>query len=421
MRFFLFFFLLTASLQSFADCTLAVNIQGAITAATKDYLQRAEKEAEKQNCQSIFVRLNTPGGELQATRWIVEKILASPRPYLCLITPSGGHAGSAGALILQACHVNGGVSATNLGAATPILGGGQTLPEDLRKKMINDTVSWSQGLAKIRGRNEKFAQEIVTEAKAVSSEEAFKFKALDIFAANEVDFLGKAKNFKVLVQEEKNKAVVVGDLREFPTDVRYKILDFVADPELAYLLFMASLALLYFEITHPGFIAPGVLGGLGLILSLIAFHKLEVQWGGLALILLGICFLIAEVFVPSFGILGVGGVISLIVGSFFLYDAELTGFTLPWALILMVSLFLGAIFMGLGYLAWKSVRRGKKNLDADLIGRSASVVSLENATRGQIEVLGEIWRIESSDSLALNDRILITGRDGLILKVKKEL
>lgn len=419
MKFLIFILLSFFTAWAQADCTLAVTVDGVISAATKDYLERAEKEAKKANCQSILVRINTPGGELQATRLIVEKILASSVPYLCLITPSGGHAGSAGALILQACHVSGGLAATHLGAATPILGGGQTLSDDLRKKMINDTVSWSRGLAKLRGRNEKIAEDIVTEAKVLNSEDAVKIKALDIFAKNEAEFLEKAAQRKALIQENPGQPVQVGPVQEFLKDIRFKILDFVADPELAYLLFMASLALLYFEITHPGFIAPGVLGGVGLVLSLIVLHKLEVQWGGLGLILMGIGFLIAEIFVPSFGILGIGGVLSLIVGSVFLYDTELTGYALPLTLILSVSLFLGALFLGLGYLALKTVRKGNRNLDADLIGKTARVKAVDSPQSGQIEIIGENWKIQSEEPLALGDQVQVLGRKGLILKVKK--
>lgn len=409
-----------SSQKSTPSCTLGVTVNGIISAATKDYLERAESEAQKRGCASILLRMNTPGGEFQATRLIVERILASKVPYLCLITPSGGHAGSAGALILQACHVNGGLSATNVGAATPILGGGQTLSEDLRKKMINDTVSWSQGLAKLRGRNTEFAKDIVTEAKAIASEEAVKIKALDIFAKDEADFLKRSEARQVKIKEDHGQAVQVGPISEFETDLRYKILNLIADPELAYLLFMASLALLYFEITHPGFIAPGVIGAMGLVLSLIAFHKLEVQWAGLALILLGIAFLVAEVFVPSFGILGVGGVIALVVGSIFLFDPAMSGYSLPISLILTVSFCLGAIFVGLGFLAMRTYRKGGKNLDAVHLGAQAVVVRVEeDPTRGQVEILGEIWNFESKDPMKVGDRVEVESRRGLMFLIKK--
>src|SRR5438445_3109094 len=153
MKYLISVLILLLGIKASAVCTLAVTINEAISASTFDYLERAEKHALEKKCDSILVRMNTPGGNLQSTRFIVEKMLASPVPYLCLIAPSGGHAGSAGAIILQACHVNGGLNATNIGAATPILGTGEKMPEDLRNKMINDTVSWLEGITQLRGRS----------------------------------------------------------------------------------------------------------------------------------------------------------------------------------------------------------------------------------------------------------------------------
>lgn len=411
---------LLLTLKVSAACTLAVTINDAISASTTDYLERAENRAAEKKCSSLLVRINTPGGSLQSTRIIVEHILASPIPYLCLITPSGGHAGSAGAIILQACHVNGGVQATNVGAATPILGTGEKMPEDLRKKMINDTVSWLESITKLRGRSLKFSKDIVTEAAALTSEEAHKTGALDILAENENDFLQKAQDKKVLLQEKKQTAVVVGSLEEFAPDLRYQVLNLVADPEFAYLLFMGSLALLYVEVTHPGLIAPGVIGAVGLVMSLIAFHKLDVAWGGLALILLGIAFLIAELFVPSFGALGVGGVIALFVGSLFLYDPQTTGYHLPFSVITPVVLILGMFFLGLGYLAFGTLKLKRRDIDSDMQNSEGLVVKIEtNGHSGQIHILGETWNFVSEDSMELQDKVNVTGRQGLTLNVKK--
>lgn len=416
----LIFFTVFWQAQAKASCTLAVTINEAISASTTDYLERAEKRALEKKCDSIFVRMNTPGGSLQSTRLIVERILASPLPYVCLISPSGGHAGSAGAIILQACHVNGGLIATNIGAATPILGNGEKTPEDLRNKLINDTVSWLSGVTKLRGRSLKFSKEIITEAKALSSEEAVKEKALDILAKNELEFLQSSQGRKVLMQDKKEQTVAVGDLEDFSPDMRYRILNFVADPEFAYLLFMGSLALLYVEVTHPGLIAPGVIGGIGLVLSLVAFHKLEVVWGGLVLILLGVVFLILEIFVPSFGALGIGGLISLFVGSLFLFDTAATGYSLPLSLILSVVGVLGAFLFGMGYLAMKTLRLKKQDADADLMAAAGKVVTVESSGhRGQIEIMGETWNFVSEDSLQIQDEVHVTGRQGLTLNVKK--
>lgn len=214
--------------------------------------------------------------------------------------------------------------------------------------------------------------------------------------------------------------MAVHDLREFVPDLRYKVLSFIADPEFAYLLFMGSLALLYVEVTNPGLIAPGVIGGIGLVLSMVAFHKLDVAWGGLALILLGVAFLIAEMFIPSFGALGIGGLIAVFVGSVFLFDAQTTGYTLPISLIVSVVGVLGIFFLGLGYLAVKTIRLRTQDTDAQMQSRDGIVMTVEgNGHSGQVEIIGEIWKFVSEDSLAPGDRVHITGRQGLTLNVKK--
>lgn len=415
-----FFVTIVMALEAQAECTVAVTIKEAITASTLDYLQRAASRAREKRCDSLYLRMNTPGGSLQSTRLIVEEILASPIPYLCLISPKGGHAGSAGAIILQACHVNGGLEATNIGAATPILGTGQEMPEDLRKKLVNDTVSWIEGITRVRGRNLEFSRDIVTEAKSLSSSEAVKARALDILAENESDFLQRSRDRKVLLDERQEEIVKVGELIEYAPDLRYRVLNFVADPEFAYLLFMGSIALLYVEITNPGMIVPGVIGGIGMVFSMIAFHKLEVAWGGLALILLGIAFLILELFIPSFGALGVGGLVAIFFGSIFLFNAEATGYTLPLGLVLPVVIGIGAVFLGVGYLALKTLRMKSQDVDADLTSRDGKVIStIGNGHNGQIEIMGETWSFVSEDPLQIGDAVHVTSRTGLILSVKK--
>jgi membrane-bound serine protease (ClpP class) len=316
--------------------------------------------------------------------------------------------------------VNGGLAATNIGAATPILGSGEKMPDDLRKKMINDTVSWLEGITKLRGRSLDFSRDIITEAKSVSSEQAVKDGALDVLAENETEFLKQATGRKTVLGDDKESVVVVGALKEFSPDLRYRVLSFVADPEFAYMLFMGSLALLYVEMTHPGLIAPGVIGGMGLVLSLIAFHKLDVAWGGLALILLGIAFLIAEIFLPSFGILGVGGLISVFMGSLFLWDKS-TGYALPLSLIIPMVLLLASFFFGIGFLALRTLRLKTRDVDHDLNESEGRVTTTEsNGHAGQIHIMGETWKFVSEDSLSVDDLVQVTARQGLTLNVKKK-
>lgn len=398
-----------------AKCLLGVTIDGAITAATFDYLKRAEKQAEALNCSGILLRMNTPGGNLQSTRMIVESILASNKPHLCLISPVGGHAGSAGAIILQACHLSGGLTATNLGAATPIMGTGQEMSSDLRNKMVNDTVAWLEGVTRLRGRNLDFSKKIITEAKSVSIDEAVRIKAMEIVAQDEQDFLKQALGRTVKFSDNTTSTIEFSGVTEFQVDLRTRVLNFLSDPELSYLLFMGSIALIYAEITTPGLLVPGILGAIGLVVSMISFHKLDVEWGGVALLLLGIALLIAEIFVTSFGILGVGGVIALVLGSLFMFTPEQAGFQLPVGLIGSVVGVIAVIFLGMSIIMIRSLRFKSKDQDGVLRESEARVVN-----EHQVEINGELWNYESSQKLSPGDAVTVLDRHGLTLKVQKK-
>lgn len=399
-------------------CTLEIKIEDVIGPGTTDYIDRAISKAKKLECTSFLALINTPGGSLESTRIIVEKILNSEIPFLCLVAPQGGHAGSAGAIILQACHVNGALKATNLGAATPVAGSGQEIPKDLRNKLINDTVSWLEGVTKLRGRNLEFSKKIVDEGKAVSSEEAYKLKAIDILSDDIQGFLTKANGKKVSINQ-KEHTVVVGEIESYKQDSRYHILQIFSDPQIAYLLFMGSLALLYFEFTHPGTIAPGVIGAIGLIVSLISFHKMDVWWGGLALMILGVGFLVAEIFVTSFGFLGIGGIVAFVLGGLFLFDSSQTAYSLPLVTILPTAIVFGGTMIGLGYLLLRTRKLKVQTGSEEMLAKKGKVKSLETPRIGNVQVHGELWKFESQDDLVINDHVEVIAVNGLTLKVKK--
>ncbi len=420
---FVFLFLFVLSKSYGESCTLEMTMTGTMGPATYDYLLQSEKKAEEKQCSSILVLINTPGGSLQSTRMIVERIVNSRIPFLCLVYPSGGHAGSAGAIILQACHVSGAMKATNIGAATPILATGQETPEDLRKKLINDTKSWLEGLTDLRQRNKEFGEKIVTEAKAVSSEEAARLGAIDGVFSEKIEFLQFSEGREVTLLDGQKSKVTVGSIFTFDSGFRFEVLQILADPQFAYMLFMGSLGLIYYELTHPGLIAPGVLGGIGLVVSMIALHKLEVWWGGVILILLGIAFIVAEAFLPSFGALGIGGIASFILGSVFLFDYEKTGHAVPLTLIVPTALFLGLIILGLTWLALGSTRIKKRGSYDDLIGLLGTIrtCNQDKPEQGQAEIRGEIWAVFADEPLVLGDEIKVIGNKGLKLKVEKSI
>lgn len=413
------FFILSPLFVS-ANCTLSIEVGGAIGPATYDYIQQAEQKAAEKNCQSILMKINTPGGNLQSTRKIVEKIMGSPRPYLCVVYPAGGHAGSAGAIIMQACHINGAHEATNLGAATPISGSGQEIPDDLKNKIFEDTKSWVEGLAKYRGRSVSFARDIVTKAKALDAKAAHKVNAIDVVINDIEEFLDFANGKEVRLQSEKKVPVQVGEIAAFEPSLRHDVLQILSNPQWAYLIFMGSIGLLYFEMTHPGAIVPGVVGAMGLVISLINFHMLDVWWGGVGLILLGVAFLFAELFVPSFGALGLGGLVSFIVGSLFLFD-ESKGYQVPITLILSTSIFIFLMMMGLTVMAVQAMRRGRDNRQKEKYEGKKLIIKSFDLEQGKGIGLfqGELWKVESEQNLTEDDEAVIQKVEGLTLYVKK--
>ena len=408
------------SVQKSSAPTLSLLVDGVIGPATLDYLQRAKAYCAQVKCPSLLLQINTPGGSLQSTRLIVEEILSSPVPVLCFIAPQGARAGSAGAIVMLACHVSGALKTTNIGAATPVSGGGAEIPEDLRNKLIEDTKSWVKSLSELRGRSQEFAEKIVTEARALSASEAQRVRAIDFVGDTLEEFLEFARGREVAISESLRAVVDVGPVNEFGQDLRYHVLDQLTDPQVAYMMLMGSLGLLYFELTHPGAIVPGVVGGVGLLISLVSLHKLDVWWGGLLLMILGMILLVAEAFTPSFGFLGFGGFVSFLLGSIFLYNPMSTGYVLPLGFLLPVLLIFIVAVIGVAYLALQSRTVRKSTGASSLEGQRGEVISVENLTgkKGQGRVQGELWQIESKQKLQPGEAFQVLKVEGLVLKVE---
>ena len=406
------------------SCTVELKIEGVIGAATLDIIERAIYEVKKQNCSALLLLINTPGGQLLSTRKIVDRILNTDFPVLCLIHPAGAHAGSAGAIIMQACHVNGGIETTNIGAATPVMGGRQKMPDDLRKKMINDTTSWLDSLTALRKRSKKFGREIVTEAKALSAISAVKEKGIDFAGKTKREFLQFAEGREVQIKDGKTNIVHVGEIIPLRPGFRYKLVSLITEPEIIYILFTGSLMLLYYEITHPGLGAPGILGAMGLILAFMGMHKLEFSYAGLILLLLSMALFLAEVFISGFGIFGAGAIVSFFLGSFLLFDpAKTGGVDIPTNLIFSVT-FVFALLMGaITWLAWSTLKmRRKTNISDDFTDSSAppaEVVQVNKDGRsGMVFISGENWRFQSRDEVKKGDKVKVLRYNHLTLEVE---
>jgi membrane-bound serine protease (ClpP class) len=427
---------------------LLVELQGAIGPASSRFVQVALERARNQSASLVILRLDTPGGLDSSMRDIIQALLASPIPVAVYVAPEGARAASAGAYILYASHLAAMAPATNLGAATPVQLGGLPEPDQpeeppagkkkedrqkadkpreaskpephsaMERKMINDARAYIRALAQLRKRNADWAEQAVTGAASLSAEDALKLGVIDLIAVDVPDLLRQANGRVVQVAGQARTLATQNTVVETLTpDWRQHLLGAITHPQVAYILLLLGVYGLFFELAHPGVIAPGVLGGICLLLALFALQVLPINYAGLGLLLLGLLFMIAEAFVPSFGILGVGGIFAFIAGSLLLWDETGPGFELPLGIIFGFALASTVLFIGLGNMLLRQRRRPVVTGGEELLG--ASAVALENFTGvGRVWVHSESWQAHSDRPLRKGEQVRITGRKGLVLQVQ---
>ena len=392
-------------------------LEGAIGPASADFVGRAIKRAAKDKAQLVVIRMDTPGGLDTSMRELIKDILASPVPVATFVAPSGARAASAGTFILYASHVAAMAPGTNVGAASPVAIGGVSPQKDDKKdkgastedtmmrKVTNDAVAYIRGLAEMRGRNADWGERAVREAVSLSAQQALKLKVIDHVAADVPDLLKKLK---------KADATVV----EVQVDWRTKVLGVITNPSIAYLMILIGVYALIFEFMNPGLVLPGVVGAICLLLALYAFHLLPVNYAGLALILLGIAFMVAEAFLPAFGSLGIGGLVAFVIGSVILFDeSALPGFEIPYALIAGVAVASAAFLFFVIGMAVRNRRRPVVSGREYLIGAAAEALEDFDA-EGWARVQGETWRVRSNAPVRRGDRLQVKAIDGLVLTVE---
>jgi len=452
-----------------------LTVDDAIGPATRDYIVRGIEQAEDDQAELVILKLNTPGGLDASMRDIIRKILASEVPVATWVAPPGSRAASAGTYMLYASHIAAMAPSTNLGAATPVqIGGGgggdrqpatpierarealegeadsgepdasDASPEDSNasesaaadesaetaepvagdastRKAVNDAVAYIKGLANRHGRNAEWAERAVREAVSLTATEALERNVIDVIAEHLPELLDAIDGRTVRMDEGTRTLATAGlETVEIEADWRTELLAIITNPTLAYILLMIGIYGLILEGYNPGALVPGVIGGICLLLALYAFQILPVNYAGLALMALGLALIAVELFVPSFGILGIGGIIAVMFGSVILFDSGVPGLEMNTGLIAGMGFGSALIFGAIVWLAARSVRKPRLGGREALTGEQAEAISDFSDGQGRVHLQGEDWRARSSRPVARGDKVRVVDMEdeGFVLDVE---
>lgn len=394
---------------------LIMELDGPINPGSALFVSRGIREAPGLGAELVILRLDTPGGLASSMRSIVKAILNSSVPVAVYVSPRGAGAASAGVMVTVAGHVAAMAPGTNIGAAHPVAAGGKDIQEEMSKKVVNDMASYGRGIAEGKGRNGEWVEKAIRESISATAEEALEKNVIDLIARDLDELIQELDGRQVQVQGESRDLNLAG-LERIPyhPGFRDKVLRTISDPSIAYILMMIGLAGLYFELSNPGAILPGVIGAISLILAFFSFQTLPVNYAGLLLILLSVILFIAEIKVTSYGLLSVGGLISLTLGSIMLFEDV----GVPLRVILPTVALVGGFFIVVAALAFRAYRAQPRGGSEGLVGE-IGIVRTRLDPEGLVFVHGETWRAAADEEIEPDEAVEVAEVRGLKLRVRR--
>ena len=447
------FVLLAHGASAAGNTVVILEIDGGIGVATADYLISGIRHAEEQNAELIIIDMDTPGGLVKPMRDMVKEILNSSVPVATYVTPAGARADSAGTYILLASHIAAMTPTTHLGAATPVsLSGEDATPENIEepedtteseengdegdaeddeesapatkpgtameRKVLNDAVAYIRGLAERHGRNADWAEDAVRDAATLTANEALELNVIEFIAIDHSDLLEQINGHEVEVDSE--TVALATDkvtIENFKPNWRIRILSAIANPEIVLLLGIVGLYGLMYEGWNPGAIVPGVVGVICLLLAAYALQVLPVNYAGLALIIVGIGLMVAEAFAPSFGALGLGGIVAFVFGAIMMFDSDIPGFGISVTFVVGIALVAAlAIIWLIGY-TLKLRKRGAVSGRGSIIGGVGTAMQ-DFTGNGKVWLEGEAWAAHSKLAIEKDQYVTVVAMDGLVLEVE---
>ncbi len=397
-----------------------LNVDGTINPALSDYIIKGIEKAEQNKATAVIITMDTPGGVVTTTKTIIKEMLNAKLPVVVYVAPSGSSATSAGALITMGADIAAMAPGTNIGAAHPVGGGGQKIDETMSDKILNDLTAYMRGIVTKKGRNAEWAERAVRESVSITAKEALEAKVIDVVADSVPDLLNKLDG-RTIDKDGRSYTFRTKDakIEKIATGLRFKILDVIANPNVAYILLMIGGLGIMMELYHPGVMFPGIVGGISLLLAFFALQVLPVNYVGIMLIILAVILFVLELKVTSFGLLSVGGIISLTLGSVMLFETEEAAMRVSWSVIIPTVAIVSSFFifaMGLVVKAW--LRRPRTG-EQGLIGEVGFAVSDVNS-EGKVAVHGEYRNARADSHIPKGERVRVIKVDGLYVVVTRD-